>query len=207
MTTEILEDTSISMEGKDNFGEQMKKEKVFEELKRIDEVREIMHGRYPKYGILRDFIDHLASTEKVFTLAGIKNFGGNEVMDMFIDSETEVMAKETGIAKDVFDRIKEVFMRTYEAVGDISSVADDLEVKYNDEKSREFIQYLEKELIMILDISEKNEDVDFDIDKEKEETIKRLIIEMSQNDKVEMERLRDLYEEFKQELNEELSRD
>ena len=66
----------------------LERERIKVELEKINEVKRILEKRYPSYGVLKSFIEHLASTEKVFVMAGIKKFGG---MDMFIDSEIEVM--------------------------------------------------------------------------------------------------------------------
>jgi hypothetical protein len=59
-------------------------------------------------------------------MAGIKKFGGDEIMDMFIDSEIEVMVDESGIEKDVFFKIKEEFMKTNRDVSEIKDVAEKL---------------------------------------------------------------------------------
>lgn len=178
--------------------EQLETERIFEELEKIDMVRKIMESKYPPYGVLRDFINHLASTEKVFTLAGIQKFGGNEIMDMFIDSETNVMASETGIAKSVFGHIKEEFSKTQKTFDDIKSITKKLTEKYPD--SKKFVLYMENYLILLLETSREISQFGFNIDDEKEKVIHQMMIEISENDKAEMEELEKLYAEFKEEL-------
>lgn len=207
MTTDDLEkENSIekfdfaSREGKEiDVENEAGKEKIVRELAKIDSVRKLVAEKYPPYGVLRDFIDHLASTEKVFTLAGIKKFGGDEIMGIFIDSELGVMSDDTQIDKSVFLYIKKEFIRTLEDIGRITS---ELRSKYASNESYEkFIQYLENNLTMLLEVSRKSTESNFDINKEKESAIHDIIKKIAEDDKAEMEELENIYEEFKKELN------
>ena len=177
---------------------EIEKEVISMRLKEVDTVRSIIEKRYPSYGILKDFIDHLASTEKVFILAGIKKFGGDEIMELFIESETEVMASDTGIDKDVFSHIKEEFSRTHKTISGIKSVADKLRERYP--QGEKFIAYIEDYLILLLEASRDDKLGEFDIDKEKEKTIHEMMVEIAENDKAEIEELEKIYQEFKEEL-------
>jgi len=176
----------------------LEKEKVVLELEKIDKAKDILKGRYPSYGVISDFIAHLASTEKVFVLAGINKFGGNEIMKLFIKSETRVMAGETGIDEDVFDHIEEEFSKTCKTVGDIINVADKLIGKYPAAKA--LIEYIDDYLIMLLKTSEESEEEVLDIDKKREKAIHEMIVKIAENDNAEIEELEKVYEEFKEEL-------
>ena len=175
----------------------MEKEKIVLELEKIDKARDIVKERYPSYGVISDFIAHLASTEKVFVLAGIKKFGGDEIMKLFIKSETEVMSSETGIDEDVFDHIGEEFSKTCKTVGDIISISDKLKEKHPDAKA--FIEYIDDYLIMLLKTSEENEGDVLDIDKKREKAIHETIVRIAENDNAEIEELEKVYKEFKEE--------
>lgn len=175
------------------------REKIARELAKIDSVRQLISERYPAYGVLRDFIDHLARTEKVFTLASIKKFGGDKKMGLFIDSELNVMSDDTQIDKSVFIYIKNEFIRTLD---DIGRITNELRSKYADNEAYEkFIQYLENNLTLLLDVSRKSTESNFDINKEKENAIHDIIKKIAEDDKAEMEELEHIYEEFKEELN------
>lgn len=183
-------------------GVKIEKEKIISELKKVDEAKRILEKKYPHYGVIKSFIEHLASTEKVFILAGIKNFGGDEIMDVFIDSETEVMSGETGIEEDVFDHIKEEFVMTHKTVSDIKDVADRLREKYPDKiyKSESFINKIEEYLMRLLEISEGSREVGFDLDKEKEKVIYEIMQTVGEGDELEINKLKEIYQEFKEEL-------
>jgi len=174
------------------------KEKIVRELEKIDAVRKIMEERY-HYGVLKDFVNHLASTEKVFVLAGIKKFGGDEIMNLFIQSETEVMSDDTGIDEDVFSQIKEEFSKTCKTVGDIKNVSDKLMQKYPE--AEKFIEYITNYLIVLLQTSGSINGGDFDIDKKRDETIHEMMVKIAENDSAEIEELEKIYKEFKEELN------
>lgn len=182
----------------DNF----EKEQVQIELMRIDEARKILEKKYPNYEIFKDFIDHLASTEKVFVLAGIKKFGGDEIMEIFLESETRVMVSETGIDADVFAHIKEQFVETHKTISGIHDAMDHLRNKYpeNAYHCDKFIQYLEEYLLMLLTITKESNEMSFDIDLEKEKAIHKIMEKIAENDSLEMERLEEIYQEFKSEI-------
>lgn len=175
------------------------REVIKEKLQNIDEAKRIIENKYPHYGVIESFIDHLASTEKVFVLAGVKKFGGDEIMEMFIESETDVMADDTGIDKDVFDHIKNEFIKTHKNVSDIKEVSNKLREKYPDEEfhSDKFIQYLERYMIMLLEVSAKDTKDEFNIDKEKENAIYEIMKEVAENDELEIQKLKEIYKEFK----------
>ncbi|HBI17252.1 MAG TPA: hypothetical protein DDY52_03870 [Candidatus Moranbacteria bacterium] len=207
MTTEELErensienfDFSAGERRESDIENEAGKEKIVRELAKIDSVRKLVAEKYPPYGVLRDFIDHLASTEKVFTLAGIKKFGGDEIMGIFIDSELSVMSDDTQIDKSVFIYIKKEFIKT---LNDIGKVTSELRSKYgNNEAYEKFIQYLEDNLTMLLEVSRKSEESNFDVNKEKEGAIHDIIKKIAEDDKAEMEELESIYEEFKKELD------
>lgn len=182
----------------------VEKETVVLELEKIDKVRLIVERRYDNYEMLKSFIGHLASTEKVFRLAGIKNFGGDEIMDMFIDSETKVMANETGIEEDVFNHIREEFSKTHQSLSEISDIANNLREKYSrDFNNNKFIKYLEDHLLMLLEITTEIGKISFDLDKEKEKAIYNIIQEMSEGDNYEAEKLGEIYQEFREALSSE----
>lgn len=181
-----------------NFENQIEKEEIVRELEKIDIVRKILEDKYPSYGVLRDFINHLASTEKVFALAGIKKFGGDEIMDMFIDSESGVMSNETGIDKSVFGHIKKEFLKTQKTVGDIKNITRKLMEKYPE--SSEFISYMENYLILLLETSKEISQFGLSIDEEKEKVIHEMMLKIAENDNAEMEELTKIYGEFKTEL-------
>ncbi|MFA6184336.1 MAG: hypothetical protein WC682_04530 [Parcubacteria group bacterium] len=198
----IEENTSEKRLDNDNF-EQVgnEKEKVTQELEKIDMVRRIVEKRYPPYGVIKDFINHLASTEKVFILAGMEKFGGEEIMDMFIESETGVMVSETGIDGDVFAHIKEEFLKTKKTISEIKNVAVKLKDKYsNGGGNYKFIQYLEEDLIMLVDAFDKKDEKDFDVDAEREKAIHEVIVRIAEDDNAEIEELEKIYQEFKDEL-------
>lgn len=182
----------------------VEKETVVLELEKIDKVRLIVERRYDNYEMLKSFIGHLASTEKVFRLAGIKNFGGDEIMDMFIDSETKVMANKTGIEEDVFNHIREEFSKTHQSLSEISDIANNLREKYSrDFNNNKFIKYLEDHLLMLLEITTEIGKISFDLDKEKEKAIYNIIQEMSEGDNYEAEKLGEIYQEFREALSSE----
>lgn len=173
------------------------KERVNMELAKIDEVKDILEKRY-HYGVIKDFIDHLASTEKVFLLAGIKNFGGDEIMDMFIKSETRVMSSDTGIEEDVFSHIKKEFSETHKTVSEIKNISNMLIKKYPE--SEKFIEYMEEYLIILLEASLGVQKIDFNIDREKETVIHEMMVKIAENDNAEIQELEKVYQEFKNEL-------
>lgn len=181
------------------FENRVEKEEIIRELEKIDMVRKIMENKYPSYGVLRDFINHLASTEKVFALAGIKKFGGDEIMNIFIDSETVVMSNETGIDKSVFGHIKEEFLQIHKTVDNIRNITRKLKSKYPE--SVEFITYMEGYLILLLETTRDANKSESGIDAEKEKVIHDMMLKISENDKSEMEELEKLYREFKNELS------
>lgn len=180
-----------------SFENQAEKEKVTMELRKIDKARDIVKKRY-SYGVLGDFIDHLASTEKVFLLAGIKKFGGDEIMDMFINSETEVMSSETGIDEDVFAKIKEEFFKTCKTVSEIKNISNKLIEKYPEAEN--FLVYIEEYSIILLETSREVSESRVDINEEREKAIHEMMIKIAENDKSEIEELKKIYEEFKNEL-------
>lgn len=187
------------MEGRfENHTENIvEKEKIVEELEKIDTVRKILKDKYPPYGVLGNFIDHLASTEKVFiSAAGIKKFGGDKIMDIFIDSETIIMSKETGIAKSVFAHIKEEFSRTQKTIGGIKNITKLLIEKYPE--SAGFITDIEDYLILLLEVSKELSQ--FGIDAEREKVVHAMMLKIAENDNAEMEELEKIYQEFKDEL-------
>ena len=202
----MFKEDSIAIEDENFEGVNLEKEKIMLELEKVNETKEILERKYPPYGVLKSFIEHLASTEKVFILAGIKNFGGDEIMDMFIDSETGVMAGDTGIEKDVFDRIREEFMLTHKTVSDIKDVANKLKEKYPDDiyKSDNFISKIEQYSIKLLEISEAGDKEGFDPDKEKEKFIQKIMNEISEGDIVEIGKFKEIYKEFEDELKKEV---
>lgn len=189
----IDEETKVS-----SFEKESSRETVELELKKIDKTRDIVKKRYPSYGVIKDFIDHLASTEKVFLLAGIKKFGGDELMNMFINSETGVMSNETGIDEDVFAHIKEEFFQTHKTVSDIKDISDRLLEKYPE--AEKFVNYIEEYLIILLEASESATDSVAEIDKNKEKHIYQKMAEIAENDKAEIEEFEKIYQEFKEEL-------
>lgn len=184
--------------GENNSNVEIEKEKVIKQLEAVDKAKLILEKKYPSYGILRDFIDHLASTEKVFILAGIKKFGGEEKMEVFLKSETTVMANETGIDEDVFNHIARAFVETHKSVIDIKDVAEKLMEKYP--QGEKFIDYAEDYLILLLEASSENEQKGLDLDEKREVTIHEMIVEIAENDRAEIEKLESIYQEFKDEL-------
>ncbi|MEF3691791.1 MAG: hypothetical protein V3574_01900 [Candidatus Moraniibacteriota bacterium] len=205
MTNLMEKENGAKPEGENIEGEQgvkLEKEKIIFELEKIDEVRKILEKRYPPYGVLKSFIEHLASTEKVFVMAGIKKFGGNEIMDVFIDSEIEVMSDESGIEKDVFVKIKEEFIETNRDVSEIKDVAEKLKASHVEDNPRavEFIDRLESCMLELLEISNKQEQSDFDLAKEKEKAIDEIIKKFGEGDALEEDFLKNISKEFKKEL-------
>jgi len=177
----------------------LERERIKVELEKINEVKRILEKRYPSYGVLKSFIEHLASTEKVFVMAGIKKFGG---MDMFIDSEIEVMVDESGIEKDVFIKIKEEFIKTDRDVSEIKDVAEKLKAEHIEDAPQlvEFIDRLEECMINFLEISDKKEQAGFDLEEEKERVINEIIKKFGEGDALEEDFLKKISEEFKREL-------
>lgn len=180
----------------------LERERIKVELEKINEVKRILEKRYPSYGVLKSFIEHLASTEKVFVMAGIKKFGGDEIMDMFIDSEIEVMVDESGIEKDVFFKIKEEFMKTNRDVSEIKDVAEKLKAEHIEDAPQlvEFIDRLEECMINFLEISDKKEQAGFDLEEEKERAINEIIKKFGEGDALEEDFLKKISEEFRKEL-------
>lgn len=197
-------DNKGSEEGSDmeGLGVNLEKERIAAELEKIDEVKRILEQRYPPYGVLKSFIEHLASTEKVFVMAGIKKFGGDEIMDMFIDSEIEVMVDESGIEKDVFFKIKEEFMKTNRDVSEIKDVAEKLKAEHIKDAPRlvEFIDRLEECMINLLEISDKREKSGFDFEEERARAIDAIIKKFGEGDALEENFLKKISEEFRKEL-------
>jgi hypothetical protein len=131
----------------------------------------------------------------------MEKFGGDEIMNLFIESETGVMENETGIDGEVFAHIKDEFMKTKKNVSEIMEAAVKLKEKYQkDAASCKFIQYLEEDLMMMLDIFYKNDNVDFDVDRKKETVIHEIMKKIAEDDKAEIEELEKIYQEFKDEL-------
>lgn len=180
----------------------LERERIKVELEKINEVKRILEKRYPSYGVLKSFIEHLASTEKVFVMAGIKKFGGDQIMDMFIDSEIEVMVDESGIEKDVFFKIKEEFMKTNRDVSEIKDVAEKLKAEHIEDAPQlvEFIDRLEECMINFLEISDKKEQAGFDLEEEKERAINEIIKKFGEGDALEENFLKKISEEFRKEL-------
>ncbi|MDY0302707.1 MAG: hypothetical protein RBR98_02855 [Candidatus Moranbacteria bacterium] len=180
----------------------LERERINVELEKINEVKRILEKRYPSYGVLKSFIEHLASTEKVFVMAGIKKFGGDEIMDMFIDSEIEVMVDESGIEKDVFIKIKEEFIKTDRDVSEIKDVAEKLKAEHIKDAPRlvEFIDRLEECMINLLEISDKREKLGFDFEEERARAIDAIIKKFGEGDALEEDFLKKISEEFKREL-------
>jgi len=120
-------------------------------------------------------------------------------MEIFIESETDVMTSDTGIDKDVFNHIKNEFIKTHKKVSNIKDVSNKLRDKYPDEEfhSHKFIQYLESHMIMLLEVSAKNTEDDFNIDKEKEAAVYEIMKEVAENDELEIQKLKEIYDEFK----------
>lgn len=177
----------------------LERERIKVELEKINEVKRILEKRYPSYGVLKSFIEHLASTEKVFVMAGIKKFGG---MDMFIDSEIEVMVDESGIEKDVFIKIKEEFIKTDRDVSEIKDVAEKLKAEHIEDAPQlvEFIDRLEECMINLLEISDKREKLGFDFEEERARAIDAIIKKFGEGDALEENFLKKISEEFRKEL-------
>jgi hypothetical protein len=177
----------------------LERERIKVELEKINEVKRILEKRYPSYGVLKSFIEHLASTEKVFVMAGIKKFGG---MDMFIDSEIEVMVDESGIEKDVFIKIKEEFIKTDRDVSEIKDVAEKLKAEHIEDAPQlvEFIDRLEECMINFLEISDKREKSGFDFEEERARAIDAIIKKFGEGDALEENFLKKISEEFRKEL-------
>lgn len=180
----------------------LERERIKVELEKINEVKRILEKRYPSYGVLKSFIEHLASTEKVFVMAGIKKFGGDQIMDMFIDSEIEVMVDESGIEKDVFIKIKEEFIKTDRDVSEIKDVAEKLKAEHIKDAPRlvEFIDRLEECMINLLEISDKREKSGFDFEEERARAIDAIIKKFGEGDALEENFLKKISEEFRKEL-------
>jgi len=180
-----------------NNGVKLEKEKIEIELRKVDAVREIVIRKYSQYEMIRDFVDHLASTEKVFLLAGMKK-DGDKVFRIFIESESEVMAQETGIDKKIFNDIKEEFLKIEETVDAIENASGELKEKYSD--NSDFVDEIRKSLIQILELSDKMKSGDFDLSGEKEKIILEMIENKSEGDAERKNKLMEIYSEFKSEL-------
>jgi len=180
-----------------NDGVKLEKEKIEIELRKVDAVREIVIRKYSQYEMIRNFVDHLASTEKVFLLAGMKK-DGDKVFKMFVESESEVMAQETGIDKEIFNDIKEEFLKIKETVDAIEDASGELKEKYSD--NSDFVDEIRKSLIQILELSDKMKGGGFDLNREKEKIILEMIESKSAGDAEKKDKLMEIYSEFKSEL-------
>ncbi len=187
-----------NQESLENF--EKKQEILSNQIKIINLVAEKLKKKYSKYEVLATFIDHLASTEKIFVIAKSENSGFVEVKNSFLNAETQLMSSQLGFEPLVFEQITEIFRDANNNVAGIITTAENLKRLYvDDKKIIEFINYMEKVLLAFLEITD-NYDVNIDIDKQKILEIEKYMSELSANGDPQLEKLKEIYEEFKEEL-------
>lgn len=190
----------------ENIGEksfEQKQEDVIRQLEMVDTVAERLKERYSQYETLSLFVDHLASTEKIFIIASQTNVGFDKTKTKFLESEMNLMAEESGIDKNIYEKILNDFANASDNVLAISTIAENLKRQYqNKEDSGEclqFIDYIKEALLAFANIT--SDDLDWDeIEKEKLKIIEDKMRLLSADGNPEIKTLQNIYEEFKKEL-------
>lgn len=175
-----------------------KQEILGNQIKTINLIAEKLKKKYSKYEVLTIFIDHLASTEKIFVIAKTESGGFAKVKNSFLNAETQIMSDQLGFEPLVFEQIMETFRDANNNVASIITTSERLKKIYaGDEKIIKFIEYIEKVLLAFLEITDNSS---IDIDKQKIAGIESYMSEMSANGDPRLEKLKEIYKEFKEEL-------
>ncbi len=185
------------METFDRFKKEQ--EMIKPKIETINSVAEKLKQKYSDYEVLLSFIDHLASTERIFVSVETGSVDFKTVKKNFLDAETELISNQLGINRNVFDGIIEQFRNANDSVADIIMVADTLKRQYSDDKKIVgFIEYIKKALIEFLDIV--NTDNVSNLVNKKIIIIERKMDELSADGDPEKNLLINVYNEFKQGL-------
>ena len=168
-------------------------------IETINSVAEKLKQKYSDYEVLLSFIDHLASTERIFVSVETGSVDFKTVKKNFLDAETELISNQLGINRNVFDGIIEQFRNANDNVAGITIVADTLKRQHSDDKKIVgFIEYIKNALIEFLDIV--NTDNVSNLVNKKIIIIERKIDELSADGDPEKDLLINVYNEFKQGL-------
>ncbi|HFC36258.1 MAG TPA: hypothetical protein ENJ49_01120 [Candidatus Moranbacteria bacterium] len=184
---------------------EQKQEEVIKQLEMVDTVAEKLKEKYSQYETLSLFVDHLASTEKIFIIARQTNAGFDKTKTKFLESQMELMAEESGIDKKIYEKILNDFANASDNVLAISVIAENLKRQYRNREGGEdclqFIDYIKEALLAFANIT--SNDLGWDeIEAEKLRIIEDKMKLLSADGNPEIETLRSIYEEFKKELEE-----
>ncbi|HFC76909.1 MAG TPA: hypothetical protein ENJ27_01630 [Candidatus Moranbacteria bacterium] len=178
--------------------EEIEQKTIAEEIETINLVATKLKEKYSDYEALTSFIDHLAGTERIFAIAKSED-NLDHAKQKFLDAETDLMATQLGVESVMFDNIIERFNQAHNNVIGIIRTSEELKGEYADDKKIiGFIEYIKMALIEFLDL--ENIDNPAEIDNRKLVFIERRMKEISASGDPALEKLQNIYKEFKERL-------
>lgn len=174
-----------------------KVKKPEEELEKIGLAASKLKEKYGEYESMKAFIDYLAGVERIFALAKIEKWKAGEIKKSFIEAESYLMALDSAIDEDIFNRIKDDFQAAYQALDLIRSVAAKLIAEHSQCKDCvEFIEYMRDSLISLSDVTDLN------IDEKKEQILRAKMVLVCSDGEPDIKELEKIYVNFKDLLKE-----
>jgi len=189
---------NLSFEAPNNLKKESQDRKIEdqegeERLEKIEIVATRLKEKYNEYQNFSYFIDYLASMERISVLSEIEKQGKENIKKSFIDAESHLMSLDSGIDKEIFDKIKEDFADECETLDGIEKIANKLKNKHEDcSGCVDFIEYMKDSLILMSNLSEKS--------REKIMQSRMRIISNNTNGNPSLTILQKAYDEFKEEL-------